>query len=142
VFPLYNGVDLGLTKVHHILPLPESVDSPPSELFPLRFADFLLIRVFGFAVLVSQVRSLCTETAFLTLYIYGGWPKVWELFQEGLSPKFSVATRWHILLPLPPSKMIVALSSQTELETSCSKAKEMEKVWKEVRMQIPGVPPR
>jgi hypothetical protein len=38
--------------------------------------------------------------------------------------------------------MAVALSSQTELEASGSKAKEMEKIGKEVRMQIPGVPPR
>lgn len=69
-------------------------------------------------------------------------PEVWELFQEGLSPQFSVAARWHNLLPLPPSEVAVALSSQTELEASGSKAKEMEKIGKEVRMQIPGVPPR
>src|ERR1700722_11005068 len=58
---LSTGVDLGLTKVHHILPLPELVDSPLSKLLPLRFADFLLTRVFGFAALhVSLVRSLYT----------------------------------------------------------------------------------
>jgi hypothetical protein len=79
---------------------------------------------------------------FLTLYTDGGQPEVWELFQEGLSPQFSVAARWHNLLPLPPSGVAVALSPRTELEASGSEAKEMEKIGKEVRMQIPGVPPR
>jgi hypothetical protein len=48
MFPLYGGVGLGLTKVHHIPPLPKPVDSQPSELLPLCFADFLLTWVFGF----------------------------------------------------------------------------------------------
>jgi len=65
-----------------------------------------------------------------------------ELFQEDLSSQFPVATRRHILLPLPPSEIAVALSAQTELEASGSKAKGMEKIGNEARMQIPGVSPR
>jgi hypothetical protein len=120
-----------LTKVHHILPVPEPVDFPPSELLPLYFAEFLLARVFGFAAPhASLVRPPAWRRLFLTLYTDGGQPEVWELFQEGLSPQFSVTARWHNLLPLPPSEVAVALSSQTELEASGSKAKEMEKIGK------------
>lgn len=48
MFPLYGGVDLGLTKVHHIPPLPKPVDSQPLELLPCALRIFCLPGYLGF----------------------------------------------------------------------------------------------
>jgi hypothetical protein len=48
MFPLHGGVDLGLTKVHHIPPLPKPVDSQPPELLPCALRIFCLPGYLGF----------------------------------------------------------------------------------------------
>jgi hypothetical protein len=61
IFPLHNGVDLGLTKIHRILPLSEPIYSPPAELLSLSFCGFsacLGTWVFGPSCFAGPIDSM------------------------------------------------------------------------------------
>ena len=118
--PFPQGVVFGLDPGPPIVPFPKSVDSPPSEILPPCFADFLLIGIWVYYFSCIAGPILLHRDNLSHPVQMAASPRRGNYFEKGLSPQFSVAVRWHIPLPLPPS--------QTELAASGSKANETDRL--------------